>query len=222
MKKNIKESAIHMIIALMIANGTQAQTPSANGAITDNSLANPTVVFRAVNTTDMEVLNAMNQSFTTGDVIRIAVAPPAPAPTATLSRPDMVVTPANTTTTAAMRKPVVTNPVANAPVTPKPTAVANVVKPAQPLTSAPAKPVVTPKVAPSPQVKPQVQQQVMTTPQVQVQQTTAPKITKTTTANTAKKSTVRKQKKSNKGISLFQPRYKNKKHGKQRYSCPKF
>jgi hypothetical protein len=226
MKKNLHFQQIALALVLMIttasisAQTTADTTNPVASTSTDANFANTTVIFRAVNTSDMEVLNSVSSGFGMGDVVRIAVAPPTPPPAATIER--QVAAPVSTAA-----------PVVSAP---KPVVAAPQVKPAQKVAEKPvvmAKPVLvdTPRAVTSAPKTVKKATNNTTTPKAPVQVAapveqkavvSAPQVVKTTTAKSAKKSTtVRKHKKSS-GISLFKPRYKNKKAGKQRYSCPKF
>jgi hypothetical protein len=74
--KNFGFAVCYMLTAAASIN---AQSPI-KGAATDEKFANTTVVYKDSNATDLDVLSQMDNSIGMGDVVRITVAPPKPAP----------------------------------------------------------------------------------------------------------------------------------------------
>lgn len=74
--KNLGLAVCYMLTAAASIN---AQSPI-KGAATDEKFANTTVVYKDSNATDLDVLSQMDNSIGMGDVVRITVAPPKPAP----------------------------------------------------------------------------------------------------------------------------------------------
>lgn len=165
---------------------------------TDVKYGYTTVVYKDTTASDVDVLNALNNSIGMGDVVRVTVAPPKPAtPVADKSKgEDTWLKPVN-------RAPVSTITASTA----KSVSNIDLTINAQPKAIEKTAPVVAPPVAPA-------------APQANA----APVAVKTKTAvNTASKSSKSVKKVSKKSKSTGGG-YKMKSHkrGKQRYSCPKF
>ena len=76
----LKNFGLAVCYMLTAAASLNAQSPI-KGAATDEKFANTTVVYKESNATDLDVLSRMDNSIGMGDVVRITVAPPKPAPT---------------------------------------------------------------------------------------------------------------------------------------------
>ncbi|MEI6408943.1 MAG: hypothetical protein WCR52_06155 [Bacteroidota bacterium] len=75
----LKNFGLAVCYMLTAAASVNAQSPI-KGAATDEKFANTTVVYKDSTATDLDVLSRMDNSIGMGDVVRITVAPPKPAP----------------------------------------------------------------------------------------------------------------------------------------------
>jgi hypothetical protein len=216
----IKSDKNWLLAALLGASfGLSAQTAdtSVTSTTTDANFGNTTVIFKTVHSNDMEVLNSVGSSFGMGDVVRITVAPPPPPPTAAL--PQATSAPKTTAATPATKPaPIRVPAAAPKPAVAAPLAAPQVAKPTQVATPKPApKPVAQLATAPR-----NLERNVAQTTEAPKMAAAPKKVTKASASKSkTKKTNVRKSKKRD-GFNLFSPRHKVKKHGKQRYGCPKF
>ncbi len=195
----MKQIAFKFIIPAVLSMVFQPLFGQIVGQSTDTNYYNTTVVYVKANTRGTDVLTSMESDFGLGDMIRIEVAPPPPQPVA-------VPTIAKTVATPAPRpKPVVT-PKQQINPPPPPNVDTGLAKQKQrraPVTKpAPAAPKLIAAATPAPQQ----------------QRTVVARPAKT--AKAAKKSVNRSKKHQSRPpvkMNIFR-----KKHGKQRYSCPKF
>jgi hypothetical protein len=212
---------LSLSVFILYTFDVKSQKTAVVGTETDSNFYNTTVVYKSEAATDMEALLSLNNNIGLGEVVRITTAPPKPKPeptNATVNKPNVTV-PATTVrpNTATTNKPV-TATKANTTVS-KP--VAPVVKsvPTSTEASAPvAKKASTMKSAPKPAVK-------QDTPASPVQVKAVPAVNTFKSAPSGAGSKVKKvvsKRKSKRQLTAWGSRYKNKKPGKQRYSCPKF
>lgn len=214
----------YIVLAAMIAAGTHTQAQKAEndvqGLATDENYNNTTIVYKREAANDLEVLAKMGGGFGMGDVVRVTVAPPKPAPTESLNTAPKVVSaskPALPTvqTTATKPQEIVAKPI-EAPVQ----------KTVAPATT-PAALVVTNVISqPAPETK-QVVAKTATAPKqtAAVKLTPAPKKATTTTGSKAQKKGTKKQyhAKRHNGFKLFDHKMNIKNlFGKSRVRCPKF
>ncbi len=198
----MKQIAFRFIIPAVFSMVFQPLFGQIVGQSTDTNYYNTTVVYVKENTRGTDVLASMEGNFGMGDMVRIEVAPPPPP------RPVAV--------------PISARPVANPAPTARPkTATA----PAQPQAAAPKSTVDT-GLAKQQQRRTPVVQPAPTPTKLSIKATPAPQQQRTVVAKTGKtakaaKKSVKKSKKHQSRppvkMSIFR-----KKHGKQRYSCPKF
>jgi hypothetical protein len=215
----------YIISAAMLFAGIQAEAQKADndiqGLSTDANYNNTTVVYKREAANDLEVLAKMGGGFGLGDMVRVTTAPPKPAPTEALNTaPKTVAAPAPAIKVAKPAAPKPQETVAKPIEAPVQKAVAPVAAPAaimpvnmvnqvsaESAVTATAKAAEAPKQAAAPQLTP------------------APKKATTTTGSksTAKKSVKKSHHSKHRGgFKLFNRKFNPNKHGKQRYSCPKF
>jgi hypothetical protein len=211
-----------------------SQKSAVVGTATDSVFYNTTVVYKADATTDMEALLSLSNSIGMGEVVRITVAPPKPAPQVASAKP--VTTPTATAAQATAQNMPRTEPkprvasttTTTAPAKPKPVAV-----PQQQTIQVPKVNKTVPRSADMQVTNAQKDSLVKKKAKSDVQpvagspvQIKAEPIAKQTVkyaptgTGKVKKSVVKR--KSKRQANWFSPRYKNRKPGKQRYGCPKF
>ncbi|MFN0033545.1 MAG: hypothetical protein ACKVUS_00675 [Saprospiraceae bacterium] len=236
-----KHFAIPAAFVLAVNFNAKAQSPVESTHV-DEKYAYTTVVYKTTAATDKDVLSALENDFSIGDVVRVTLAPPPappapPAPISAIAASEPVYAdknkgednwlpaatkPAPPTLTVSAVAPVVAAPktaVKNMEASPKPIPVGAKAVTLKPTvvakTVATQLPTEAPKLAPVP---------------VQNQKTeivSAPVASKSTSVK-AKSSTSGKSVKAHKSVkksgkkSGHKMKLKNRKHGKQGYGCPKF
>lgn len=248
MNISLKSRSLLLSLSVMAAGATVLPAQSVKEIVTDEKYANTTIVYKHANSTatDAEILNQLNSSYGMGDVVRIAVAPPKPAPIA-VPKIEKTGSPATIrsvqVSTASTPKAAVALPVATTAPTAQPAAKPQAVtmveytptyrlSPASTLTAstdatadlATRRPLRS--TAPAAQQTPRNWVDEMAensvTQVTQQKATVAPKQVRTHTA-AAKSST--KSAKSGSSTSARKkstPTRKNRKHGSQKYGCFKF
>ncbi|HND87826.1 MAG TPA: hypothetical protein PK971_05845 [Saprospiraceae bacterium] len=80
----MKSRSLLLSLSLMAAGASVLPAQNVKEVVTDEKYANTTIVYKHENSTatDAEILSQLNGSYGMGDVVRIAVAPPKPAPIA--------------------------------------------------------------------------------------------------------------------------------------------
>jgi hypothetical protein len=175
------------------------------GQATDSNYYNTTVVYVKENTKGVDVLNRVENDFGLGDMVRIEVAPPKPTVAPVPAANAVVAKPVSITTVPVARPARVVATAPSQVAQTRPSVDSGLAKQQQRRV---------PEVNAAPVAKPVVEPA-----QSQVQQRKAA-VVKTTAGKTAKKS-VKRSKKHHARPALKDTLFR-KKHGKQRYGCPKF
>ncbi|MFN0214801.1 MAG: hypothetical protein ACKVT2_11140 [Saprospiraceae bacterium] len=214
---------------MLSANFLQAQNPVESTHI-DEKYAYTTVVYKNTSASDNDVLSSLNNDFSVGDVVRVTLAPP-PAPIAS-SEPvyadkskgeDAWLTASNSKSTASLTASASTNTATKTPVNTivaAPKALSGSVKTASPKAVAVATKPIAPKSNEVPKAvspTPAIEQKAEVAPKSVEQEMPKVKYAAGSKSGKVHKSVKKSGKKGGKKMKL-----KNRKHKKQRYSCPTF
>ncbi len=218
--------AIPAAFALAIPFSVQAQNPVESTHV-DEKFAYTTVVYKSTAASDKEVLSTLENDFSIGDVVRVTLAPP-PAPTVPVYAAEPVYADkrdGEDTWVPEDKKPVTVLTAATTPSVPKNTTLAGqkpVAKPATPVVPKPVVAPAAPKASPTPAAPAKVEMPQGAIPIESVSNlgSSTAKAKSSSSSTKASKSAKSSKKSGKKGGSKM--KLKNRKHGKQRYGCPKF
>lgn len=224
----------HFVIlaAFSLTSGitAQAQNPVESTHV-DEKYAYTTVVYKKTAAADKDVLSSLENDFSIGDVVRVTVAPPAqPSPVAA-SEPVYIDKSKGEDTWLSHSAKSTGNlsPASNLSAAPK-TGINTIAASPKPVPVA-AKTAKPKPVATTETPKAMVTEQVKSTPVTEQTIAALPVTPTVSTSNTTlkvKASSAGKSAKAHKSVKKsgkkagYNMKFKNRKHGKQRYACPKF